>query len=263
MNSSLQDSRKGVDSEQRLYRAFWAVTAFGGVLLTIFILILSFLGAEITEKLDVVTAERAFQAGKKFEAQGDTARAIQRYREALAMDFHYGAQRVACGLSLGDLLVQERRYEEAVQAYLRLPEMAFDRAGALTGYVTALQRKGDLEEAERLGEIWLDKAKQEQNPKQLLWAYSALGAICRQQKRLPAALVHYRAAASLDPKSQAAVFVAHILREQGEKEEALRQLDGFLSRAVDGRLREDAVALREQIAFEVRAADSADAVAED
>jgi tetratricopeptide (TPR) repeat protein len=227
------------------------LAATGTVCLMAFIFVFGRYGEQATAGIDLACAEAAFQSAKNFEDLGNHEQAVRNYRQALDGRFWREERRYECGIALGDLLLRLGRYAEAIGAYGELPEEAFARAGALTGYVSALQQNGDLAHAERLGKIWLEKARAEQDPTQQLWANSMLGRICQDTARPDEALAYYRAAVGIDPACQANVHIAQILNQRGEKGAALQQLDALLANIRTGQLYEDAMKLRTQITGEL------------
>lgn len=177
-------------------------------------------GAQLTAGLDEACAEAAYVAGQKLEAGGNLAQAVQKYRQAMEGQFASDGLRTQCGLAIGDLLFKQDRFGEALEAYQALPEQAFNRAGAYTGYVTALWRAGNLDEATRLGMIWLQLAEQEGQPDQQVWARNVLMQAANAKGDLEGALAQGNAILALEPGNDARVTVARILLGQGKAAEA-------------------------------------------
>ncbi|EFK96636.1 peptidase S41 [sediment metagenome] len=222
-----------------------------------FVCVFGYYGEVVTAGIDKACAESAFQSGKRYEALGNLEGAVRQYRLALVGRFGDESHEHVCRLSLGDALVRLNRYEDAVEAYDQVPEMAFDRSGTFTGYVTALARSGEPEKAEFLGERWLGRARAEGDKQQVVWASSILGQLCEGGGRLVEAAAYYNEASTLNPSCEAGVRLAKLLRLQGRKQDALVHLDRFLTDAPVGPLREDAIRMREEIAAVLNAPDNA------
>lgn len=199
---------------------FWGMGGIAFVVLIACLGVYRAFGAQLTAGLDEACAEASFDAGQKLEAGGNLAQAVQKYRQAMQGQFANDTLRWQCGLAIGDLLFKQDRFDEAVEAYKILPEQAFDRAGAYTGYVTALWRAGKLDEAARLGGVWLQLAEQAAQQDQQVWARNVLMQVAQANGDLEGALAQGRIILSLDPGSDARVTVARILRNQGKLAEA-------------------------------------------
>ncbi len=186
-------------------------------------------GERITSGLDEACAEAFLDAGQKLEAVGNHTQAIQKYRQALAGNIHDDALRHRCGRSIGDLLLREKRYGEAVAAYQVLPPEAFQEAGSYTGYVTALWSLGNTAEAIQLGTLWLNRAIEEANTEQELWARDILMRAADQSGDPATALEHGRRIIALDPGSDAGLYTAQVMQRQGDLPGARAQLEAFLA----------------------------------
>lgn len=180
-------------------------------------------GAQITAGLDEACAEAWYDAGQKFAEEGNLPMAVEKYRKAMNGHFGSESQRLECGLAIGDLLFHLKRYGEAVDAYKALPETAFTHSGAYTGYVTALWRMGRLDEAARLGAVWLAMADGEKKGDQQLWARENLMRVAQAQGDQAGALAYGQALLELDPEHSARLIVARLLRDEGKLEEARAQ----------------------------------------
>lgn len=199
---------------------FWGL---GGVAFIILILCLGayrVFGAQLAAGLDSACAEASYVAGQKLEAGGNLAQAVQKYRQAMEGQFASEALRTQCGLAIGDLLFKQERFGEALAAYQALPAEAFNRAGAYTGYVTALWRAGQLDEAAKLGAVWLQLAEKEGQKDQQVWARNVLMQVAHTKGDEAGALTQGNAILALDPGNDARVTVARILRGQGKLDEA-------------------------------------------
>lgn len=220
----------------------------GVLFLIVFVYAFGHYGERLTQGIDLACSDAAFEWGKRHETLGNVDQAVRYYRQGLAGHFRSESKKNLCVISLGNLLCREKRYQEAIEAYARLPEDAFDRAGSLTGYVSSLQSSEKFKEAERLGKIWLQKAESEQDALQMLWANTALGRICQDTGRLELALDYYKKAIAVDPASYAGIHAAQVLNLLGNKEEAFDELDSLLSHIHSGQLYEDATKVRNEIA---------------
>ena len=178
-------------------------------------------GKAITEGLDSACAEAHFEEGKRLEAQKNYEQAIQSFRRAMDGHFRNQAQSYMCGRSIGDLLLKQERFAEAVVAYEALPADSYSFAGAYTGYVTALWRVGRLEDAAALGSRWLEMAKAEGETEQQLWAHNVLMRIGDETGSHESTLAHAKAMLELDPNSAARLFLARVWRAK----QNLRQSD--------------------------------------
>lgn len=205
-------------------------------------------GAQLTAGLDEACAEAAFQAGQQFEAQGNLSQAVLKYRQAMDGRFEDDTLRFMCGRAIGDLLFKQDQFGEAVAAYASLPPAAFDRAGAYTGYVTALWRTGELDGAAKLGRIWLEKAAAENEANQEIWARNVLMHVARTQGDPGTALAHGTRILELAPGNDAAITVARILMEQGQPAEARARVEAMLAATESPALRQAGRDVLEQLA---------------
>jgi len=197
-------------------------------------------GERITDGLDQACAEASLDAGRKLEAQGHTAQAIQKYRQALGGHIADEGERFRCGLSIGDLLYRDRQYNEALAAYRELPEGAFATAGAYAGYVGTLWQLGEVDEALRLTEPWLALALEEGNGEQEVWARKIQLRAAEGRGDTAAALDHYRAIAAVAPGDESALTLARLLAEQGDIAGARAHLERFHALAVNPAHKESA-----------------------
>jgi tetratricopeptide (TPR) repeat protein len=205
-------------------------------------------GDRAVDGLEKLCAEAAFMSGAQQRDIGNDEEAARYFREALQGRFEDPARRHMCGIALGDTLFRLERYDEALDAYRSLPPEAFAKAGSYTGYVETARRSGEVEEAERLARLWLEKADAEKNAEQLRWARYALGTLLLEGGRADEALGYFQAVAAAEPAHEANIQVARILHRQGKKDEALATLDAYLAQNPAGQPRKDAEALRGQIA---------------
>ena len=204
-------------------------------------------GKVVTADLDAACARSAFVSGQKFQELGNYDRAILRYRQAMNGRFNDPEDRYRCGRAIGDLLFQLGRYPEAIASYRKLPEAAFQHAGAYTALVTSLWRDNQLEEADQLGQIWLDAAQKENSDEQVLWASNVLLRVAHVNKRFDEALEYGASMIKLSPASEARLIIAQILVEQGQDEEALVQIEAFMATTGKTRLYEQARAMKRSI----------------
>ncbi len=221
-----------------------AAVAYVGMLF--FVFAFGLYGDELTSGIDRACAEAAFQGGKEAEGQGNYELAIQRYHQALEGRFDDKAREYECGRSIGEVLLRLGRYEEAVDAYRSLAPEAFTLPGHWTGYVTALFRAGQYEQAERLGIEWLGKAQAAKDQQQVLWASATMGQTAEQLGKLDDAFNYYRMTTVVAPDGDGSIRMANILHKLGRIPEAIRQLDAYLARVTSGPLHEEAVKLRAQ-----------------
>lgn len=177
-------------------------------------------GAQITAGLDEACSEAWYDAGQKLAADGNYIQAVEKYRKAMNGHFSAEEKRLECGLAIGDLLFHLKRYGEAVDAYKALPESAFTHAGAYTGYVTALARMGQLDDAARLGALWMAAADGEKKLDQQVWARENLMRAAQAKDDSGAALAYGLAILELDPGHGVRAMVARILLDQGKTDEA-------------------------------------------
>lgn len=199
---------------------FWGLGGIAFIAMILCLGVYRVFGAQLTAGLDEACAEAAFDAGQKLEAGGNLAPAVQKYRQAMEGQFASEDLRTQCGLAIGDLLFKQDRFEEALEAYQALPEKAFGRSGAFTGYVTTLWRAGNLDEAARLGAVWLQLAETENQQDQQVWARNVLMQVAHARDDHDEALAQGNAILALEPGSDARVTVARILRGQGKLDEA-------------------------------------------
>lgn len=230
------------------FTAFLIATAVGYVGLLVFVFTFGLYGDELTAGIDRACAEAAFQNGKQVEGEGNYELAIQRYRQALEGRFDDKARAYECGRSIGEVLLRLGRYEEAVDAYRSLPRDAFTLPGHWTGYVTALLRAGQYQDAERLGSEWLGKAQAVGDKQQCIWAGATMGQIMQHLNRLDEACNYYRMAANDAPDGDAPIMMANVLQKLGRTAEAMEQLDTYLARVKSGPLHEEAARLRAEFA---------------
>ncbi|MBX3179427.1 MAG: tetratricopeptide repeat protein [Candidatus Hydrogenedentes bacterium] len=205
-------------------------------------------GAQLTAGLDAACAEASFQAGQKFEAQGNLAQAVLKYRQALGGRFSNDESRFMCGRAIGDLLVRQGMHEEATEAYDELPPEAFRLSGHYTGYVTALWRTGALERARKLGEIWLEKADAEADSTQRVWARHVLHGVAREEGDVDAALRYGRDLLAIDPGHSTANTVARLLIDRGEFDAAREVVETMLRNTESPGLRRAGERVLQQIA---------------
>ena len=177
-------------------------------------------GAQITSGLDEACSEAWYDAGQKLATDGNYVQAVEKYRKAMNGNFSSEAKRLDCGLAIGDLLFHLKRYGEAVEAYEALPQSAFTHAGAYTGYVTALGRMGRLDDAARLGALWMAAADGEKKLDQQIWARENLMRAAQTKGDLDSALVYGLAILDLHPGHGVRATVARILIEEKKLDEA-------------------------------------------
>lgn len=230
---------------------FWGL---GGVAFVAMILCLGVyrvFGAQLTAGLDEACAEASYVEGQRLEAGGNLAQAVQKYRQALDGRFASEALRIQCGLAIGDLLFKQERFGEALAAYKALPTVAFERSGAYTGYVTALWRSGNLDEAARLGAVWLQLAEKEGQKEQQVWARNVLMQVAYTKGDLEGALAQGNAILALQPGNDARVTVARILRSQGKLEEAKVHAEALVKNTDSPSLQRAGRLLLEQLSTDV------------
>lgn len=232
---------------RRVYVLLWLATLLAVGVMVSALIAMSMFDDKVRDWMESAYADRAFAIGKEYEYRQEYEQAIELYREALEGTFQNAESKRLCGISLGDLLMRLKRYEEAIVAYANLPDEAFIGAGNLTGYVTALYRAGRLDEASTLGRRWLEKANAQEDRLQQRWANSMLGNIEMERANSDEAIAYFRALASLDPKNSARVNIARILRDQGKIDEALDELEMILAEIDEGSLFASATKLRNQI----------------
>lgn len=237
----------GDDRIGQAHAAMWAVTAIASVVLVGFVCAFGLYGEQLTQGVDIACADAAFQWGKRHEQLGNIQQAVRYYRQALTGHVLSTHEMHECAISLGNVLCRQQLYEEAVEAYSLVPEEAYVTAGSLTGYVKSLRLSKRFDKAERLAHIWLDKARDEKDYTQALWANAALGHIYKATNHPERALTYFMEATAIDSTSPAAIHAARLLHEQGKREEALTHIDAFLQRVTTGRLHDDAVRCRRQI----------------
>ena len=222
--------------------AVLACALFGG-----FVVVFGIWGESLTVGVDAACAEAAFAAGKRHEARGNYDEAIALYRRALKGRFQEEARAYMCGRSIGDVYFRLGRYDDAIEAYGTLPEGAFEGAGALTGYVSALRRQGLYDEAEQRGKQWLEQAQLAQDTQQQVWANHILGQISHETGRDEEAVGYFAAVREADPASETNVAIARLLAEMGREKDAIAHLDALLAHGEPGRLYNEAEELRETL----------------
>lgn len=231
---------------QIAYFSFLGVAAAGYIALLIFIFAFGLYGDALTSGVDDACAEASFQGGQKALDLGNYDLAIRRFRRALDGQFVDRQREYECGRSLCETLYRLERYDEAVDAYRALPPGALAKPGHLTAYVSSLWRAGNAAEAERLGKQWLAMARKAKDATQESWACGTLGAICQDANRWDEALFYYQSGAAITPDSQLTLNAVTTLHALGRDDEAIRELDAFLTRVPMGDLHEQARKLRAQ-----------------
>ena len=224
------------------------VSGIGFLALVLCLIAYRVVGAQLTAGLDEACAEAYFLAGQQFEATGNLDQAVLKYRQAMEGRFEDETLRFMCGRAIGDLLFKQDQFEAAVSAYESLPPEAYDRAGAYTGYVTALWRAGNLDGAAALGQTWLGLAESEGEKTQETWARNVLMHIARSKGDAGIALAHGSRILELDPGSDAAIVVARILIEQGDPDGARARLETMLAHTESPARRQEGRALLAQLA---------------
>jgi len=246
--SNTADRIENMSPPEGAQEVFYGLAALAFVVMAGFIFAYGLFGETVTRGLDQACAEAALLAGQRHEAAGNYEPALMRYREAMEGRFADPARRHACGLAIGDLLMRQQRYAEAIEAYEELPEAAFTSAGAYTGYVTALWRDGRFEEAAVQGERWLALAESDENRQQTEWAQATLMRVAEAMGDDAAALRHGEAAVAQNAANDAQLVLARILHRQGRTADALARLDAFIAASGDAKLLSDAHRLRDRIA---------------
>lgn len=204
-------------------------------------------GPQMTAGLDVACAEAAFNSGKKLEELGNYDQAIQRFRQAMEGRFQSPEQQYMCGRSIGDLLFQQNRYSEAIEAYRELPPEAFAQAGSYPGYVNALRLERRFDEAKQLAGAWIGKAEAQNDAQQLQWAHHALMRVASETGDEAEVVSHAKYLVEHDPVSDAHLVLAKTYVAQGKTDEATALLDAFLGAVNDLKLRDQAYKLKNEI----------------
>lgn len=228
-------------------RAFFGIVAIAFVCLTGFVFAYGVYGEKLTAGVDVACARASFVAGKRMEKLGNYDAAVAQLLRAMQGRFDDPEASYLCARSIGELYLRMGRYSDAVDVYRGLAPEAFTAAGSITAYVTALYRKGDYEEAERLGKVWLEKATAENDVVQMTWSNHTLGLVYLETGRIDQALPYFRAVSEIDPANRANLDIAYVLDQHGRYEEALAQLDALLAHTSPGLLQNEAGELRNQI----------------
>ena len=205
-------------------------------------------GAQITAGLDEACSEAWYDAGQKLATEGNYVQAVEKYRKAMNGHFSAEAKRLECGVAIGDLLFHLKRYGEAVEAYAVLPEVAFTHAGAYTGYVTALGRMGRLDDAARLGALWMAAADREKKLDQQIWARENLMRAAQAKGDASGALAYGLAILELDQAHGVRGTVARMLIEQGKFDEARAHAEALVKHPDNKALQREGRKLLEQIA---------------
>lgn len=229
------------------YEAFLLLVGLGFLTLVVFVFAFGYWGEHVVEGLDGACAEAVFSVANKLREMGHDELAIQRFRQAMDGHFRDDERRYMCGRALGDLLKKRQRYDEAVEVYRSLPPEAYSFAGAYAGFVDSLWRQGMLNEAEKLGAVWLAKAEEEKDVEQIVWAHGTLMKIAEKRDRVEEALAHGRAAVAANPESELVFALAQMLHRQGQTQEALEHLTTFLAHAKNAVLRSEAEQLKARI----------------
>ena len=218
-------------------RTFLILSVVAFVAMTGALIFYGIFGERITSGLDQACAEAALDAGRKLEANGNSAQAIQKYRQALAGNISDDGERYRCGLAIGDILFRDRRYGEALAAYRELPPAAFDTAGAYAGYVGALWNAGEELEATRKAEAWLALAQEEANTEQEVWARTILKRAAESRNDTEAILEQCRGIVAVDPGHRVNLDLARLLDAQGDTAGARALLEALLSISQDAALK--------------------------
>lgn len=205
-------------------------------------------GKTITEGLDALCAEAAFQSGRKLEDRGLSALAVVRYRQAMEGRFANEETRLMCGRAIGDALMRQQRYAEAIAAYEALPPQAYRASGAYTGWVTSLWREGRLDDAKQQAKRWMELAQAEGNAEQESWAQHVLMRVAEDEGRPEDALVHGLEMLRLAPDSDAHMHLVRILRGMGRYAEAKGHLEAYLAHGSNPILREEAERVLPEVA---------------
>ncbi len=229
------------------FMAFLGMAGLGYLGMLAFVFAFGLYGESLTSGIDLACAEAAFQSGKQVEEKGNYDLAIQRYRQALQGHFADKNREYECARSIGEVMVRLGRFEEAVDAYKALSPDAFTLPGHLTGYVTALFRSDQLDEAARVGGDWLAKAQAANDQKQMVWAHTTLGQVAEKLNRPDEAMNHYRAAFALDPENESGLLAARLLERQGKRDEAIAQAEAVLAAVKTGPVRDDAQRFHDEL----------------
>lgn len=247
MSNGPVQEREDIGVPRGAYESFLGIAAAGFVAFVLLVFALGYWGEGVVAGLDTACAEAVFDAANKLRSEGHDELAIQRFRQALGGQFRAEERRYMCTRALGDLLKKQERYDEAIEVYRALPADAFTFAGAYAGFVDALWKQGDVKEAEKAGKVWLAQAQAERDAEQMEWANSILLRLTENAGRLEEALVYGQAAVAANPKSDTGLIVARLLLRLGRSEEALQQLDAFVTNSENAKLRPEAEALRRQL----------------
>ena len=101
---------------RRFYFCLWVITAILAVAIVVVMAVSAIYGENIVTTLLATSAENLVQQAKSFELRGNEQAAIELYREALDYEFKDRDMRRLAAISLGDLLVQQELYEDALRA---------------------------------------------------------------------------------------------------------------------------------------------------
>lgn len=223
---------------------FYALAAVPAVALAAFVLFFGLFGATVTAGLDRACAEASFVAGEQMRDRGNLEQAVILYRQALEGRFENTERRILCQRSLGELLLRLDRPDEAVAAFMEIPDEGFTHAGTYTAFVNALLRAGEADAAIEWGAAWVTAAEADANPEQLNWAHFARAQALERMGDLEGALLDYQASARHAPGSAADLMVAQTLARLGRPDEATAHLDALLPTLPEGRTRRDAEQIR-------------------
>ena len=143
---------------------FWIMGAVVGGLVLLAVLGYVFFGAELRAHLSQAAARSAYAAGQSLEAEGKPEAALQRYRQALEEHTMDEALRRKCLLAMGDLLVGQRRFDEALDAYDRLsPEVFVEAPESFVLYLQALDYEQDAERGVAVAVLCIVAAPEEED----------------------------------------------------------------------------------------------------
>ncbi len=127
------------NEEKQSSSVYWIMAGLVGVIGVLVLLLYAFFGADVTRELHQAGALAAYEAGQQLEARGRPEAALQRYRQALEEQGIEDTLRYRCLLAMGDVLAQQQRFAEAIEAYEVVPAAEYlHETDSLSLYLHAL-----------------------------------------------------------------------------------------------------------------------------
>jgi hypothetical protein len=182
---------------RRVCRVLWLLTIATAVGLAAALVVIGIWRPEITERLQHGSGEALLRRVVSQIGQINDEETIRLLTSALEAGFREEDAAATCGNMLGDRLVRQGRYAEALEAYAHVPVGWRSHASQFSGYARALLETGHLEVLEPVATRWLELAELENNLTQQIAAHTTLGTLFTRLDRQDAAEIHFAKAAEL------------------------------------------------------------------